>query len=384
LGQAVDETKTEYSDIAILTDGNSVFCKITAFDSTSMTYVAKDQSSKTIPANDVLTFSIGNSKRYQELNLPASIIKDKYFDEQDLFLLHSGRRLKATLLSINSLNFVIRLSPNSTWAVTENGIMDLPQDSVYAFYSQKPFIKQALKNYDRVDKLYAPYQDLDRLVKKDHNSGNWNADYIVLTTGEIIRGIIVDADSTKSLTYKPAYFSHTDFGTISTPWEQIRTIDYWVDPSPFKQKRWHVHAEQFQEPKLKSVLARSLSGNIMFMPTKIEDELKLARRSHQWLFLRGSAFAAGGLWLFGYSWQGLYTSIGDKTEARYLNVPVGRDGGLVVTSIGMVTGLGILGLAFHSYYDAVLNLRAYNRLKQVKETLKMYVTPTGVSMKYSF
>jgi hypothetical protein len=343
--------------------------------------------SKTIPVNEVLTFSVQKSARYSALNIPLSVLKDKYFDEQDLFLLHSGRRLKATLISINSLNFVIKLSGDKEWPrgnVADNGLMDLPQDSVFAFYSQKPFVNNALKNYDRVAKLYAPYQDLDKLVKKDHNSGNWNADYIILTTGELVRGIIVDADSNTYLTYKPAYFSDGEFQTIKTPWEKIRTIDYWVDPSPFKQKKWHIHAEQFQEPKLKSVLARPLTGNIMFMPTKIEDELKLARRSHQWLFLKGSAFAAGGLWLFSYSWQGLYTSIGDKTEARYLNVPVGRDGGLVVTSIGMVTGLGILGLAFHSYYDAVLNLRAYNRLKQVKETLKMYVTPTGVSMKYSF
>jgi hypothetical protein len=139
-GQAVDETKSEFTDIAILKNGNAIHCKITACDTNIISYTLDNLESKTIPVNEVLTFSVQKSARYSALNIPLSVLKDKYFDEQDLFLLHSGRRLKATLISINSLNFVIKLSGDKEWArgnVADNGLMDLPQDSVFAFYSQK-------------------------------------------------------------------------------------------------------------------------------------------------------------------------------------------------------------------------------------------------------
>ncbi len=368
IGSYAQEIKqSALEDVVIMQDGTSAQCLITAVDAQTIQYRNLANQVTKVNVADVLTFYVGSQARLEALSVPTAVYVQKYQNAQDLFLLQSGKRLLTTLLDINSLYFVVQRSLQDTTR------LDIPIDSVVSFNTNKPFLKRALEDFPSVNRLYAPIQDLDKIAQKDRGTTNWNADYIVLRNGDVVRGVIIDADSTSSLTYIPAYFAEHSFRPITLPWSAIRGIDYWPDPNPFHEPRWYKHTRQYQEPILKSVLTREIDGNSQFILTKLPDEQRVAASKMRWKLLEGTVLLAGGFCTFGWGYQQLG-----------INQRASNDPGVVASSVGMAAGLAIMGVSYYSLAEGIHNIRVYFRLRHIQKTLQITPTGTGVSMRYRF
>lgn len=360
-----DEEK--YPDSAFLLDGDVLKCLVDSVNSEKL-FIQTPKGTWQIPLKAVMSFAIGTKERLNKITIPPQVFATKYYSEQDLILVNNtGERLLVDLQGLTTSFFIYKKLNGDSATYT------IPVDSVAVFMSNKPFVKGALDEFSHLNRLYAPNQDFERVLKKHTSVGNWNSDAIVLSDGQVERVLIQHVDSVKGITATPAYFSPESFKPKLYTWDQIKAFDYFENPNPFKKPSWYGVADDMRENKLASIIARPLKGNLQYVNTKISDEIKETGRRHRWLFLKGGILATGGVATFLTGYYALNRSLSRENDAGS------------VASVGtMAAGLTFLGWGINELIDATLNYQTYSRIKKINKSLQIGVGPTSMAVKLTF
>lgn len=360
-------TEDRYPDSAFLLDGDVLKCLVDSVNSTTL-FVKTESGASQVPLQKVMSFAIGTKDRLDKISIPPAVFASKYYSEQDLLLVNNtGERLLVDLQGITTSFFIYKKLTGDTATYT------LPVDSVAVFLSNKPFVKGALDEFSHLNRIYAPNQDFERVLKKHTTVGNWNSDAIVLSDGQVERVLIQNVDSVKGITAIPAYFTPSNYKPKLYSWDQIKAFDYFENPNPFSKPSWYGVADDMRENKLVAVIARPLKGNLQFVNTRLKDEIKETGRRHRWLFLKGGILATGGLATFFTGYYTLNRSLSNENDAGS------------VASVGtMAAGLTLLGWGINELIDAALNYQTYSRIKKINNSLRFGVGPTSMAVKLTF
>lgn len=339
-------------DLVFLQDGTAINCRLMKLGAERFSYRNDRGDLLELPTEQMMSFILANAERLDSLDADPNLLRQKYYTQQDLFVLKNGTRLLADLVEVNSFYFLIRRYTN--YSVIES----LPHDSVYVFQSQKQVAKEAIDYFPALAKLYAGLFDNSDLGKMNRESGNWNPDYLLRPDGSLERVIITDADSVRGVMAMPAFFTPKPLTANWVPWTQILSLDYLEDPNPYRRKGYQNVLDKYREPAMKTAFSKALTGNLQFLPSRISDDIKETRRITTNLFLRGGVLMVLGMGGFGFSYAETFRGVGSENDAR-----------IVAGVAGMSVSGAVIGWGINVLWDASSNLRVYNRLKKLNASV---------------